>query len=147
VSQTNDPQRLRIYKAEDEAGLVQTEKLPQLEQVGAFVDEVFQSDLLFNNYYFAIIDPVWVGDGNESCHARGSAVGIYLPEWARTKGMILHELAHVVTRRNKNWLDEEPHGWRFAGLLLDMVTTFVGVDIGNGLREAYVRNNVCWTSS
>lgn len=61
-----------------------------------------------------------VSDGRGTTWARGGGGWINLPRWARTKPVILHELAHNLVGSGKG------HHWPFNRAYIDLVAVFIG---------------------
>lgn len=65
--------------------------------------------------------------------ARGGYHYLKLPVWARTKGVILHELAHNLSYRD-GWCDA--HGPWFMRYFIDLVARFLGQNKSALLKSA-----------
>lgn len=78
------------------------------------------------------------GRGRSSAAAFGNST-ITLPKWARTKDVILHELAHAIC---PNW---EQHGRLFARTFLELVKLYMGKPEHDRLRDAFREAGVRFT--
>jgi putative metallohydrolase (TIGR04338 family) len=67
-------------------------------------------------------------------HSWRTGRAITLPQWARRRVIILHEVAHH--------LSSFQHGPRFAKCFLELVRTFIGPAEGAILRQAYKEERV-----
>lgn len=67
------------------------------------------------------------GRGRRTACASGST--IELPRWARTKPVILHELAHVLVGGGRG------HNWPFNRAYIDLVNVFLGREWGTKLER------------
>jgi hypothetical protein len=61
-----------------------------------------------------------ISDGRGTTFARGGSGWINLPRWARTKPVILHELAHNLVGSGIG------HHWPFNRAYIDLVAVFIG---------------------
>ena len=80
-----------------------------------------------------------VKDGRGCTFARGGSRGVTLPVWARSKPIVLHELAHTLTFHEKQ---VGPHGWLFCRAFLDLVGTFIGADAKKELKASFRAHKV-----
>ncbi|MCY2992372.1 MAG: tyrosine-type recombinase/integrase [Planctomycetota bacterium] len=76
-------------------------------------------------------------------YARGSVIS--MPFWARSKFIVIHEVAHVLCNRHYGEDSIAPHGPEFAGLQVAMVSHFLGEQDGLDLRLAFTRFGVAHT--
>lgn len=123
-----DSQRSAVYKWERAVVRSHVEAQPagakprydllatmELQDCEALVAEVFRD-------YRAIQSLPVVRDGRGARYARGSLYLISLPRWARTRPIVLHEIAHALEPAGPS------HGPCFARLLLDLLCRYAGVD-------------------
>ena len=76
------------------------------------------------------------GRGTRAAYGYPSQKRISLPKWARSKIVILHEVAHIIS-------PEEPaHGRGFCRLLCDMVQRFIGKQEADTLRGSFKKYRV-----
>lgn len=86
--------------------------------------------------------PVRVLDAHKNqSKAHHQAGAIYLPDsavesWAWREVVVLHELAHFITREGA------AHGPEFCGALVRLVTDIIGPEMGFLLRLRYLENGV-----
>lgn len=141
-----DSQRSKLYRAESLAK-IRGQEFPEVVDVEAYLTKCF-SHRWFHRHYPEIrfFD---VRDGRRRRAAGGRGVGatcrLWLPRWARSEGVILHELAHGVadiTCDYQNNDDMAPHGWQFAEIFLDLVRHFMGAAAGERLRKSFRANRV-----
>jgi hypothetical protein len=76
--------------------------------------------------------------------ATGGSAQLFLPEWARTKTIILHELAHLLKVRSlaycyKDGKSYAGHGRAWAWIYADLVHRKIGKLEGDNLREWFRR--------
>lgn len=134
IKTPRDSQRSKVYKAERRMSEHMGQKMTLCE-VSNFVDKVVFSarfKALTQSVYHGI--PVTIGDGRGRTSA--CAIGyhtIKLPNWSRTKLVVLHELAHIAVTRSKDMMAPS-HGWQFCHAYLALVRTFMGVDAGDRLK-------------
>jgi putative metallohydrolase (TIGR04338 family) len=119
-----DTQRKKVYDAEDAAfDKSKSEELSVLE-CQAFIDKCLSSKVLQRKYpraarrgYFKVAD----GRGRRrACYAPGYEE-LRIPRWARSRWILLHELAHGLTYPSQPW-----HGWKFCECYLYLVRVFLG---------------------
>lgn len=72
-----------------------------------------------------------VKDGRGCRWARGGRHHLTLPVWARTRPVILHELAHAATA------DGAKHNWPFCAAYLLLVGQFLGSAARDRLKEEF----------
>lgn len=72
--------------------------------------------------YGRLSSPPFVKDGRGTRVARGSLVYINLPRWARTKPIVLHEIAHALL----SWHRVAGHGPEFATLVVQLWVRYLG---------------------
>jgi len=137
-----DTQRSRVYRAE--TGL-SSSPLPGLEACHRFAQRVVGTlwwHARFPDHTLAALPRLRPGNGARQAFYREEEDGtatITLPRRYRTKGVVLHELAH--------WglADEEGlahHGPGFTRLLLDAIEEFCGPDRAAELAAAYREHRV-----
>lgn len=80
-----------------------------------------------------------IADGRGCRSARGSRTRLTLPVWARTRPVILHEMAHAATG------DRVKHNWPFAAVYLLLVGTFMGSAARDRLKEEFRKARVRFT--
>lgn len=80
-----------------------------------------------------------IKDGRGTRTARGGRYHLSLPLWARTKAVILHELAHCVTEWEFSRPGYNPawHGWEFCKVLLKLSYHVFGPDGQKALRGEF----------
>lgn len=71
-----------------------------------------------------------ISDGRGTTYARGGGNHLNLPRWARTKPVILHEIAHCLVGANAG------HNWPFNRAFIDLVNVFMGRSYGTKLERA-----------
>jgi putative metallohydrolase (TIGR04338 family) len=121
----------RLYIAEDMSGIKYTDPMT-LKECQKFVDKIMSRKYVIEKYRMK--SPIVVLDGRgrrKACatfHHGNRA--IKLPKWARTRFVILHEVAHHLTRL-------DGHKPEFASCLLDLVRHFMGKEASEALQGAY----------
>src|SRR5271169_699559 len=94
-----DSQRSKLYRAE--AVLHKWKSpLPTVDDVERFTDKVFNSKRVRSAFPNAALhSPPRIKDGRGTRIAKGGTYHISIPLWARANVIVLHELAHTITRR------------------------------------------------
>lgn len=139
---TRDTQRSRVYKADhalDKYGRLET--VPEIER---FVRKVWKSKRVQAAFRRATKWTPVVEDGRGRRRAGGGYTGITMPKWSRTKGVILHELAHTVMHR-EGYEDDPAHGWRFCRTYLLLVLYALGREAHDDLKAAFKANRIRFT--
>lgn len=137
-----DSQRSRVYRAE---APVSSSPLPGLDACAAFADRVVGTLWWHERFPTATIDRVprlRPGNGARQAFLRDEDDGTHtmtLPRRYRTKGVVLHELAHWALREQPDLPD---HGRTFTRVLLDATTAFIGPERAAALVEAYKSQKV-----
>ena len=136
-----DSQRARVYRAELP---MPSSPLPGLAACAAFAARVVGTlwwHARFPDHTLDRLPRLRPGNGARTAYLRDEYDGhsITLPRRYRTKGVMLHELAHWA-------LDDQPdlpaHGATFTRVLLDATDEFWGPARADELRAAYVGERV-----
>ena len=134
-----DSQRGRLYAAENQIEAFLRDRLPKIEQMQAFVDEILRE--LQSQFGSRMLSPITVLPG----HSRRKATAHYfmstikIPKAGRSKFIVLHEVAHILTDRYFGQDVTEAHGSQFATFLLVLVKHFLGAEDYQNLLEAFTR--------
>src|SRR5262245_5808701 len=139
-----DMQKLKVYAAENTIACRQEKPYDTLLEVWVFLERV-QKDKWFLRHYGRWTFKVDNGQGARI--ARGGYNGrtwatnehisyLKLPRWSRNRLIILHEIAHGVTRQKHGRL-VAGHGREYAAIYLDLVRHFLGAEAGAELRAAF----------
>jgi putative metallohydrolase (TIGR04338 family) len=140
MTRHRDTQRAKLYRAENHwrRAIGDAQFRDQLGYL-MFVEKV-ERDKWFRRKYGARTFTVADGRGTRRATAWGSR-HLSLPRWARTPGVILHEVAHCVTHTEHD-SDVAAHGWEFASVMLDLVRHFLGVENYRKLRRCFAEGHV-----
>jgi hypothetical protein len=141
--QVRDSQRAKVYAAERAAfGAEWGEKIDDgsLEAVSRYVRQVEGSatwrKILKKSELTPIDGGLRVKDGRGCRWARGFRDHVTLPIWARTRPVVLHEMAHAATGENAK------HHWPFAAAYLMLVGTFMGAAARDRLKAEFRKQRV-----
>jgi putative metallohydrolase (TIGR04338 family) len=131
-----DSQRKRLYEAEHP---LPSSPLPGLDACAAFAQRVVGTlwwHARFPDHTLDLVPRLRPGHGARQAFYREDDDGptITLPRRYRTKGVVLHELAHWAMSGQR---DLPHHGRTFARLLLDATLEFAGPARAAVLAEAY----------
>lgn len=132
-----DSQRARVYRAETP---VPSSPLPGLDACAAFADRVIGTlwwQARFPDHTLDRVPRFRPGNGARQAFFREEPDGehtITLPRRYRTKGVVLHELAHWAL-----WSDHDlpHHGSTFTRLLLDATEEYLGPERAEELARSY----------
>jgi putative metallohydrolase (TIGR04338 family) len=122
----------KLYVAETISGVKQCKGTMTLKECQAFTNKVLARKYVKDTY--GSISSITVLDGRG--RRRACATYLYgkrvikLPLWSRNEYVILHEIAHHLTRL-------DGHKAEFASCLLDLVRHFLGKDSADALQGAY----------
>lgn len=126
----------RLYAAEADSIKTMNEAMT-LKECQKFVDKVLARKYIQETYPWKL--PIVVHDGrrrrNAAAGFRHGNYAIMLPKWARNEFVILHEIAHHISRGNG-------HGPEFATCLLDLVRNVMGKEDAELLQAAYALRGV-----
>jgi len=136
-----DAQRQRVYLAETP---LPSSPLPGLEACARFVDRVVGTlwwHERFPERNLGAVPRLRPGNGARQAFYREEADGptITLPRRYRTKGVVLHELAHWALGLESGL---PHHGRTFARVLLDATGEFCGADRASELAVSYREHRV-----
>jgi putative metallohydrolase (TIGR04338 family) len=136
-----DAQRTRLYLAETPMA---SSPLPGLDACARFVDRVVGSlwwHLRFPDRALGTVPRLRPGNGARQAFYREEETGptITLPRRYRTKGVVLHELAHFALGLDSGL---PHHGRTFARVLLDATDEFCGPDRARALADSYGSHKV-----
>lgn len=139
---TRDSQRSKLYKAE--AVLKPFAKpLPSVKDVERFTRYVWSLGRVQQAFpQIAISGTPKIKDGRgrrRACAFGGHAIAI--PLWARDSHIVLHELAHIVTRR-KFGAGPPGHGWEFCETYLRLTLYVLGREAHDALKASFKANRV-----
>jgi putative metallohydrolase (TIGR04338 family) len=122
----------KVYAAEALSGIKQHRETLTLKQCQVFTNKVISRKYVKDNY--GSVSSILVLDGRGRRKACATYYcgqkAIKLPKWARNEFVILHEVAHHLTKLNG-------HKSEFASCLLDLVRHFIGRDAADSLQAAY----------
>lgn len=125
-----DAKRAQVYEAERAAfGDSFHDKIGDgsMEALQAFVDQVTSSGI------WKVVGrdrKPRVGDGRGCRSALGGYRGIDIPRWARTRPIVLHELAHFAVYHCK-------HHWPWAETFVDLVAATLGAVAAHKLEREF----------
>jgi hypothetical protein len=136
-----DSQRARVYRAELP---LPVSPLPGLAACARFADRVVGTlwwHARFPQLGFADLPRLRPGNGARTAFFSETDRGlaITLPRRYRTKGVMLHELAHWALHDQP---DLPTHGSTFARLVLDATDEFCGAEPARALADAYQAERV-----
>jgi putative metallohydrolase (TIGR04338 family) len=142
VRPPRDAQRSRIYRAESPMA---SSPLPGLPACATFAERVVGTlwwQARFPAHTLDLTPRFRPGNGARQAFFREELDGeptITLPRRYRTKGVVLHELAHWAL-----WsaIDLPHHGSTFARVLLDATDEFLGADRATALAAAFAHERV-----
>lgn len=153
VKRPRDAQRTRVYRAEQAAfmhDLTRSEgafgRLKGLEGAHAFVRETARHPATIAAYPHPSLAGCSILEGLEITDGRGRrSAGAYvdrhaiaLPTRFRMRWVALHECAHIIARTlHASEPDYAPHGHRFAGVYLGLVSIMLGDDAQARLLKAF----------
>lgn len=140
-----DSQRSKVYKSErcldSFNGGERYEKVADIER---YLKKVVKQKWFQKRWPWVRFVQVLPGQG------RSSACGgvawhrqpyMKLPKWARTKLVIMHELAHGLTSRHA------AHGREFCAVYLQLVHHYIGKEEAMLLKAAFRKNRVKYTQA
>jgi hypothetical protein len=132
-----DPQRARLYRAEDAA--FAQEKLEELDALQLVANDLVSSAWFRARYPHLRSLVVTHGRGSRDSRAGTDGRSIRLKQTYRYRHSVVHETAHHVDPTGT-----EDHGTVFAGLYLFMVGRFYGQKMKKRLAYHFRRWDVIW---
>jgi len=151
--QKRDNQRSKLYAAQrimggnggaDRHPGTPLPKNATVAECQSYVDGILGS-AWWRDYVGARLRKVTVKDGR----GRNSAASYYyeraisIPRYQRTRPVVIHELAHQAVDRIHGGPNEvAPHGPEYAGVLVSMVSRFLGTAAAAELRDSYRKHGV-----
>lgn len=136
-----DAQSYKVYRSEREAGIGNRNEWTSLEDCEKFLRRVLES----KKFPFELTREIKILCRGNRIHAIArrevNHLEIHLPMWARSKEVVLHELAHLVIDARVEW-----HGERFCDAYLLLLKLFGRRGISEKLRERFLVNRVRFTS-
>jgi hypothetical protein len=139
-TRVRDSQRSKVYTAEDVLG-PKTQTIA-LSDCRALVRRVWASKRARESWPKAFAG--WSKPHVRHKHhgnAAGGAQGISLPRWSWTPHIVLHELAHTITRRHYG-VYVAGHGWEFCSVYLRLVHLFMGRAAHDALKASFKQHKV-----
>ena len=143
-----DSQRSKLYSAE--LAVRGTDRGPgalpspcPLETLQRYVDGITAS-AWWRDYVGARRRKVTVRDGRGRVKAGSYTyqAAITMPHWSRNRFVTLHELAHQATDAAHGPDNAAGHGPEYAGMLLSLVSRFLGTAKAAELRDSYRKYGV-----
>ncbi|MET0276262.1 MAG: hypothetical protein ABW211_05390 [Acidimicrobiia bacterium] len=136
-----DAQRRRVYLAETP---LPSSPLPGLDACATFVDRVVGTlwwNVRFPERHLGVVPRLRPGNGAKQAFYREEPTGptITLPRRYRTKGVVLHELAHWALGLDSGL---PAHGRTFARVLVDMTAEFINPERAQELAASYREQRV-----
>jgi putative metallohydrolase (TIGR04338 family) len=118
--------------------------LPSVGQMQAYVDAILGSPWLQCHFGSRLLDPITVlgGKGQRQATAHCFMSTIKMPKGSRSKFIVLHEVAHILTDRLYGQDVTEAHGPQFATVEMMLVNHFLGAEDFQDLLLAFARNGV-----
>lgn len=130
-----DSQKTKVYHAEYvllKEGMAGRERLATVEEMQAWVDKITASAWWRKRYPRVTKITVQPGAGQRRALAFPYRRIISMPKWSRTKGIILHEITHLVVPTHL-----AAHGWEYCAEYLAIVKHFLGKADHDALKAAF----------
>lgn len=145
MQRVRDTQRAKVYRA-DRALDPLSLPIKTISEIEDFVAKAWKSKRLQAAFPRALRQPPpSIRDGRGCTIARGGETFLTLPKWARTEGIIIHELAHTITRRERG-LIPAAHGWEFCATYLTITLHVMGRMAHDALKAAFKKHRVRYTA-
>lgn len=143
-----DNQRQRVYNADLHGG----QRMETVGEIQEYVDRItrsrwWKSQLKKNasmHRRFSNGKTIKVKDGRGRSSACGDSwtCSISMPRWSRTEGVILHEVAHVLTDYIYGREGVAAHGPEFAKTYAALVKRWMGREAWEKLKANYKKHKV-----
>jgi putative metallohydrolase (TIGR04338 family) len=120
-----------------------------LDEIRAWLTKIFASAWFKKHYPKAKVWELKDGRGRRMAGGHGTRIhnecSLTLPRWARSRAVVLHELAHGLVDLHAP-VDHAAHGWEFCEIFLDLVRHFLGRQAYEDLRSAFKEHRVRYTA-
>ncbi len=139
---TRDSQRSKLYKAEEVLKPF-AEPLPSVKDIERFTKYVFglgRVQHVFPQINVYGVPNIKDGRGQRRALAWGGHT-IGIPRWARNSHIVLHELAHIVSKR-KFGPNIQGHGWEYCETYLTLTLYVLGREAHDALKASFKANRV-----
>lgn len=160
-----DYQRSKVYKAEREfikdlddytgclRDTVFEKSFDSVDDISKYVDDIVDSDWFKRCYCFRRAVTIKDGRGRSRPAGSFSSYTMWMPRWARSEVIVLHELAHImythtlslaIEFRETNYKEnkESAHGREFVKRFIWLVGHVMGSDAAQQLSVRMLRNRV-----
>ncbi len=139
-----DPQREQLYAAETAALADVGPRFTRWADLVAWVDAVTTDPRWIDGFPNAPIEVEVVRRSRSARYsvAETAADAIHIRAGSWDAPTVLHELAHLAAGDGDHHEPVEPHGAKFAGVLLDVIRMWCGVDAWAALRTEFRRRGV-----
>lgn len=144
-----DTYRSKVYAAENAAFRVKftgSKRIETVPEIQAYVNKLtnsawFQKRWTLHSWRDNGKGAVTVksGAGFRRATAYPGSQTIYIPLWARTEWVILHELAHIVTPQSEPY-----HAWHFLQCYIELVGHVLGKEAADALKDELKARRVPW---
>ena len=147
MKRERDAQRSRVYKADlslKPFSRVDVSTVPLME---AYVARVWSSERVRQAYpAITVYGPPKIMDGCRRKRAAANDGAVAMPQWARYESLLIHELAHTVTRRicGRHVAD---HGWQYCSVYLKLTLYMMGREAHDALRSAFKWHRVRYSEA
>jgi putative metallohydrolase (TIGR04338 family) len=135
-----DTQRGRVYKS-DAALRPFARSLPTVADIEKFVAKTFASRRVQAAWPDSTMWLPDVHDGRGRRRAGATSSYITMPRALRDEGIVLHELAHTICRREHGLL-VAGHGWQYCAIYLKLALYMLGREAHDALKAAFKVNRV-----
>lgn len=159
MTKERDSQRSKVYKADHSLDDI-SQQYASIDDIRRFLRDTCRRQRVQDEFPCTALlaekfadGTFHIHDGGGTSHARGGYNRLNFPRWSRRTGVILHELAHVIHKREQDsfgW-DRElmkrdgyhaGHGWRFMQIYLRLVLHVMGRTAHDKLKAAAKANKV-----
>lgn len=144
-----DTQRTRLYEAERHVDGFFDVDFQSLDEVDRFIKTVMKrkywTDRTLVRRYKLLSSSVVYAEGGQLNYRLAQ---FNLPQWAWTKQIIAHEMAHAMCPPEPNFTKQPraAHGREFAGTYLYLTGKICGAETKRQLRAQFLKHNVEWES-
>jgi putative metallohydrolase (TIGR04338 family) len=143
VGRKRDSQRQKVYDAED--AVWPKRETMSLGECKALVRRVWASQRARESWPKAWVMERPQAKPKHHGRATGGLFYIHLPRWAQTPHVVLHELAHTISRRQFGF-EPPAHGWEFCSVYLRLVLLFMGREAHDKLKASFKAKRVKFTA-
>ena len=139
-----DYQRQKVYDSERASVSKMSKKFASYEEACRFIAKVINSDWFQQHFSIRTVSVTTTlredvsARGHRAKYNKQELSRIIIPKWGLTARLILHEIAHTLTKR----VEGSGHGRKFCFIYLKLVEKYMSKDAAAALEKEFKKRNV-----